>query len=77
MLSGIDPQWLLKILPKQFAGGARGFLGRIEIMLHQEISRIKNTKCTAEMLERRKMSVSEPVGFANGSRHDLSSAHRS
>jgi hypothetical protein len=34
-MSGIDPQWLLKILTKQFAGGTCSFLGRIEIMLHE------------------------------------------
>jgi hypothetical protein len=33
-MSGIDAEWPLKILTKQFAGGTRSFLGRIEIMLH-------------------------------------------
>ena len=50
---GIDPLWAPEIFPKQLAGRARGFFSCIEIMLHRgRLRRIKNTTCTAEMLER-------------------------
>ena len=32
----IDAERLLKMVPKQFAGGARGFDRRVEIMRHEE-----------------------------------------
>src|SRR6266480_3356792 len=35
-MSGIDAQWLLKIMTKEFAGGTCSFLGGIEIMLHDK-----------------------------------------
>ena len=39
-LGRIDPEWMLKVLPQQFAGGAcRPFRG-IEVMLH----RIQNSR---------------------------------
>jgi hypothetical protein len=40
--SSVDVLRAIKILPKQFAGFAGGVVGGIEIMLHEEVERLRS-----------------------------------
>ena len=55
-LGGIDAERLLKMVPEQLAGGARGFDRRVEVMRHEE--------CTNRIAIRRCQMIS-PAGSAN------------